>query len=1120
MAKQTFSLTLVTCELDDGWGHAEVMGFPEISVVEATAAKRRTSLRAKAKAVLEDEDFSPALDWHRRCLKTSITTGFAPIEWSPPPRATAWQKPVPSTLPFVGWTEDDKTHHAQVPLLGLRVFAPRPEDLPARIAEHARLLWSLRQEGVTLTELALLARVRTVSVETCELIVDLPTPLQRALVQHASQEPTDGSRQVLPTIADELPPLRTPRPGKSTREPIPPCAYEMEDVLQHLAEALSGPRPRSVLLVGPAGCGKSALVHELARRRRELGFGDTPFWSTNGARLLTGQLGLGMWQERCQRLIREVAQQRAILHLGNLAEWVEIGKVTRGEQSIGDFLRPHLARGDMIAIAECTAEQVSAIERQSPQLPGCFLTLPIAEPDPARTRRILDRVYDERPADPPPSSPSSSTSSSTQRVVTALDRLHQLHLRYATYSANPGRVIRFLRRLLTAPGTDRSWGETEVVAAFARETGLPLSLLDDQVPLDLIAAEQWFSGRVLGQSAAVERVLDVLATIKARLARPRKPLASLLLMGPTGTGKTELAKALAEFLFGDPGRLTRFDLAEFADPLSVQRLIGGPSQGTTEGLLTARVREQPFTVLLLDEFEKADPAFFDLLLQVLGEGRLTDGAGRVADFCNCVIVMTSNLGAQAFQRGPAGFRSTEAMPNVADEHFLGEARRFLRPEMFNRIDAVVPFQPLTAALVRRIAERELTRIQQRDGLQLRPLTFRASPEVIDLLVQRGYDPRYGARPLKRTLERDLLVPLAEALNHHGGDHPVTVEVRVNHNQFVVRVRNHPSTSIATDNLSPDSTASNPAATCRALVEERRKLDRLRFCSKVRDMEDQRDLLEAERRRWMRRTTHPGASPPFAARLAAMNQYLSRLHAAGEQVGRWETEALVAWYQRQPAKPDHRTSVTTCASQRTRLQSDLLRLLTDKPDEIVLALFSDDRPFLINLARAYYRLAASQGTVGPLLTFLPPPGKRDARRQVARMIVASADRFFLQESETVDHGSPAPLLGLAMTLHGDFYGLLFRGENGLHVMVDRESEKVCLVQTAKLPLDNYQPPPGIERPGGFKTTTTARRRVYRPDAKEIEDAIVGRRPWMTGDVHRSLRNLLDEDLQRQIDSVAD
>src|SRR5262249_55468409 len=161
------------------------------------------------------------------------------------------------------------------------------------------------------------------------------------------------------------------------------------------------------------------------------------------------------------------------------------------------------------------------------------------------------------------------------------------------------------------------------------ETGLPRVLLDPDVPIDIAETKQWFAKRVIGQSEAVDLVVDLLATVKAGLTRPNRPIASLLFIGPTGVGKTEMAKALAEFLFGSKDRLTRFDMSEYADPLAVQRLAG--TAFGAEGLLTAKVREQPFCVLLLDEFEKAHPAFFDLLLQALGEARLTGAGRRVAD---------------------------------------------------------------------------------------------------------------------------------------------------------------------------------------------------------------------------------------------------------------------------------------------------------------------------------------------------------------------------------------------------------------------------------------------------------------------------------------------------------
>src|SRR4029079_3920881 len=185
----------------------------------------------------------------------------------------------------------------------------------------------------------------------------------------------------------------------------------------------------------------------------------------------------------------------------------------------------------------------------------------------------------------------------------------------------------------------------------------------------------------------VELIVHLLATVKAGLTRPRKPIASLLFIGPTGVGKTEMAKTLAEFLFGSRQRLTRFDMSEFGDSVSVQRLVGGVFG--SEGLLTARIREQPFSVVLLDEFEKGHLQMLDLLLQVLGEGRLTDAAGRLADFSNAVVILTSNLGADSYQQGAFGFLGESASDEAAQrdrarEHFGRAVQEHVRPELFNR----------------------------------------------------------------------------------------------------------------------------------------------------------------------------------------------------------------------------------------------------------------------------------------------------------------------------------------------------------------------------------------------------------------------------------------------------
>ncbi len=329
-----------------------------------------------------------------------------------------------------------------------------------------------------------------------------------------------------------------------------------------------------------------------------------------------------------------------------------------------------------------------------------------------------------------------------------------------------------------------------VVAAFAREIGLPLWLLDDAVPLDLSATRDWFAERVIGQPEAVSLVVDLLATVKAGLSREHKPLASFLFLGPTGVGKTEMAKSLAEFLFGasagHDSRLIRIDMSEFSDPLAVQRLIGG--NAASEGILTARVREQPFAVVLLDEFEKAHPALFDLLLQVLGEGRLTDGAGRLADFRNCVVIMTSNLGAVTFQKGEVGFAAQGVDRQRSAEHFVKAVREFVRPELFNRIDGIVPFGPLDEVTARKIVSRQFDLVRERDGLKFRRITLDVADGVVEHLQERGFQPRYGARSLKRVLEQEVLAPLAERINGYSGDKVLRASVSITDGRLAVSVR--------------------------------------------------------------------------------------------------------------------------------------------------------------------------------------------------------------------------------------------------------------------------------------------------------------------------------------------
>ena len=1080
MPNEVFHLTTVTRVLADDIGLVDALGFPEISALGEGEPDRRRCLTAKAKQLLEDPQLAPALTLHRRRRVAAVERDELELVFEPPKRSPAWQQAVTVVIHYLRWEEED-LHHAFVPALGLRVFATRATLIPDRVRQHVRLVLTGRGQALTLHRLATLAGIQSVDGGQVEVGARRKSPKEIAVAEAATGE----TASVLEAMAEEW-----TRPASTA---APAMAFEVDAELSQLAELLSGPHGRSVLLVGPPGCGKTALARELARRRRDFGLGHTPFWSTSGARLMTGPVGFGMWQERCQQMVRELIKAGAILHLSNLAELLEVGRASRGDQSLGSFLRPWLARGELTVMAECTPEQLGVMERREPHLLAAFLPLTFPERSPQQTRVILDQVLRASPGLAPPDPVAARA---------ALDRLQQLHQRYATYSANPGRPLRFLKNLLADQFPQKAITEAQVLAGFSRETGLPALLLDDEVPLGIEFTRDWFGQRVMGQPEAGLRVVDLLAVIKARLARPRKPLASFLFIGPTGTGKTEMAKALAEFLFGDPARLVRFDLNEFSEPVSVQRLIGGPATGEAEGLLTARVREQPFSVILLDEFEKADPAFFDLLLQVLGDGRLTDAAGRVADFCNSVVVMTSNLGAQGFQRGLAGFRADPTLTSDAREHFTDAVRKFLRPEIFNRLDAIVPFQPLAPDVVLAIARRHLDLVRQRDGLRLRPVDLRIEPGVPPHLAARGYDVRYGARPLKRTIERELLVPLAEALNAYQQDTPLNAWIGLRDGRLQVRVTARP------DGQASDA-GTRPLA--EAIMDERRRVGQLQRGSAVGRIEDEVAMIESLARRQAGGGWKSPETQTRLARLPRLRECLGALRLLGERSERLETEALVTAYRREPLERDLiEPELDALRLERARLRREVFRQQQEEPDEVVLAVYCEHRETMFALAAAYHDLANRLGRVLGLDFFQPPPGGRSSGASPVRVTPPQPADFLTKPPEKV--------LGIVMHLRGDLFRPRFGPEAGLQVLKEPKADHVALIESAPLPFSHYRLPAGIERAGGIKALGAAVIRTFDRANDSVTDGILGERPWNGGALTRCLEVLTSERLERAIEEA--
>ncbi|MGB5132056.1 MAG: AAA family ATPase, partial [Steroidobacteraceae bacterium] len=325
-------------------------------------------------------------------------------------------------------------------------------------------------------------------------------------------------------------------------------------------------------------------------------------------------------------------------------------------------------------------------------------------------------------------------------------------------------------------------GEEEIAEVVSKWTGIPVSKMLEGEREKLLKMEEALAARVVGQEEAVRTVADAIRRSRAGLADPNRPNGSFLFLGPTGVGKTELCKALADFLFDTEEAMVRIDMSEFMEKHSVARLIGAPPGyvGYEEGgYLTEAVRRRPYSVILLDEVEKAHTDVFNVLLQVLDDGRLTDGQGRTVDFRNSVVIMTSNLGSQVIQElaGEANYdRMKAAVLEIVGQHF--------RPEFINRVDDIVVFHPLGKEHIRRIVEIQASYLRKR--LSDRDLKLELDTAALDLLGAAGFDPVYGARPLKRAIQHQLENPLAQRIlagSFAPGD---TIKVSVKSGELVMR----------------------------------------------------------------------------------------------------------------------------------------------------------------------------------------------------------------------------------------------------------------------------------------------------------------------------------------------
>ncbi|HMJ02372.1 MAG TPA: ATP-dependent Clp protease ATP-binding subunit [Conexibacter sp.] len=597
-----------------------------------------------------------------------------------------------------------------------------------------------------------------------------------------------------------------------------------ETEIERIMQILSRRTKNNPVLIGEPGVGKTAVVEGLAQRITN---SDVPellknkqIYTLDLAALVAGSKYRGEFEERLKKVMREITQRGdIILFIDELHNLVGAG-AAEGAIDAASILKPALARGELQTIGATTLDEYrkylerdSALERRFQQIrvdqPSTDETVQILRglrdryeqhhkvniTDEALTaaadladRYISDRFLPDKAIDlideaasrmriksmtsPPVYRELEDEIEETRRAKEAAIEAQEFE-RAANLRDQERQLTQRKRELEEqwesgeGGGERPSIGEEEIADIVSMWTGIPVFKLTEAETQKLMRMEEELHKRVIGQHQAIEVISKAIRRSRAGLKDPKRPTGSFVFLGPSGVGKTELARTLAEFLFGDEDSMVRIDMSEYMEKHAVSRLVGSPPGyiGYDEGgQLTEAVRRKPYSVLLLDEIEKAHPDVFNILLQILEDGRLTDAQGRTVDFRHAIVIMTSNIGANEIARNtPLGFAVSDDETGITYDdmknRIMGELKKVFRPEFLNRIDDVIVFHKLAKDEIKQIVELLLLRI--RESLAERELQLELSEEAKDLLVDKGWDPAMGARPLRRAIQRYIEDPLAD-----------------------------------------------------------------------------------------------------------------------------------------------------------------------------------------------------------------------------------------------------------------------------------------------------------------------------------------------------------------------
>ena len=509
-------------------------------------------------------------------------------------------------------------------------------------------------------------------------------------------------------------------------------------------------RARALLISGDSLVGKTSFLRLLEKRLGPKGW---RVLEASGADLQAGQFYIGQLEGRIREVLEELdVAKKVIWYVPDLLSLAMSGTHQGQSASILDQILPSLTSGRVLVWTEATPASMARLLQLRPAL-----------------RRIFEIVrLDEMPEEETLALAGALAAQLTKRSGRLFDAgfsqtAVDVAQHYLSAASLPGSALALMK--MTAQRSEKRKGQPftgqDVLATLSQVTGLPLSLLDGAERLDLASIRDFFASRVIGQPEAVACVVERIAMLKSGLNDPAKPIGVFLFAGPTGTGKTELAKTVAEYLFGSADRMIRLDMSEYQTQESVSKILGGAGLPPDADTLVARIRKQPFSLVLLDEFEKSHSQIWDLFLQVFDEGRLSDALGHTADFRYSLIILTTNLGATAHRDRGLGF--TPSLAGFTNEQVLRSIGQTFRPEFQNRLDKVIVFKPLTRELMRGILNKELERIFERRGLKDRAWAVEWDATALEFLLEKGFSPEMGARPLKRAIDQYVIAPMAETI---------------------------------------------------------------------------------------------------------------------------------------------------------------------------------------------------------------------------------------------------------------------------------------------------------------------------------------------------------------------